>query len=153
MAPREMYCHQLGVEITDAIQNSADSLEKICAAGKDECFPHPRTIRGWLTNNTYPEFTEMYMRAKANQAFYIVDKMLDIVNDAQPDKFGRVEKANLQIRTYQWIASKLKCKAFGDKPEVKDELPPDTLTDSEKLDKILSTVSAGLKRKNASSKK
>ena len=105
------------------------------------------------TNNTYPEFTEMYMRAKANQAFYIVDKMLDIVNDAQPDKFGRVEKANLQIRTYQWIASKLKCKAFGDKPEVKDELPPDTLTDSEKLDKILSTVSAGLKRKNASNKK
>lgn len=150
---KEVYCDQLGEEITDAIQNSAKSLEKICQENKHECFPHPATIRRWLTKNTYPQFTEMYRRAKANQAHFIFDKMLDIVEDAEPDKFGRVEKANLQIKTYQWVASKLKPRVYGEKPEIKDELPPDTLTDSEKLDKILSTVSAGLKRKNASNKK
>lgn len=148
--PISDYTDYLADEIADEIQNNAKSLERICK--ENPHFPKPSTIRSWLTKNDHPYFTEAYRRAKANQAYYIVDKMYDLAEDAIPDNFGRVEKAALQIKTLQWIAPKLKPRVFGEKPEIKEK-EPDVLTDSEKLDKILATIKTAKLRKNESKKK
>lgn len=150
MGVKNKYNRKLALKIAAAIQNSSDSLEKICIANTE--FPRPQSIRRWLTKNTHPEFTELYSRAKFNQTHYLGDRMLDIVNDAEPDKFGRVEKARLQIDTYKWLMSKLASTKYGDKLEIKDPDKPKDISSDQKLDYISNVVSKALERKNAAIK-
>lgn len=148
MGIKNKYNRKLALKIATAIQNSADSLETIC--DQNPSFPKPQSIRRWLTKNTHPEFTALYRRAKANQAHYLVDRMLDIANNAEPhERNGSVEKENLQIKTYQWIAARLKPKKYSEKVEIKDSSKPESIASEDKLEFIANAFTKALERKNA----
>lgn len=104
------------------------SLRTICKA---ESMPCITTVVKWLREK--PEFTSQYEKAKAEQADWLAEDMLDIADDGTNDwieKQGKdgesyvalnsehVQRSRLRIDTRKWIASKLKPKKYGEKIEI-----------------------------------
>jgi hypothetical protein len=73
-------------------------------------FPDPSTIHKW--RNEKQEFSEMYARAKLQQADILAEECLQIADDCDGSNFA---KARLQIDTRKWLASKLLPKQYGDR--------------------------------------
>jgi hypothetical protein len=96
-----------------------DEAKRICgwiASGKpliDYCkqpySPHIDTVYEWRA--VHPEFSEMYTRAREDQADYLADQLLQIADDSTLDHNDR----RIKIDTRKWIASKLKARTYGDK--------------------------------------
>jgi hypothetical protein len=96
-----------------------DEVKRICgwiASGKpliDYCkqpySPHIDTVYEWRA--VHPEFSEMYARAREDQADFLADQLLQIADDSTLDHNDR----RIKIDTRKWIASKLKARTYGDK--------------------------------------
>ena len=96
-------------ELADRIcEQLADglSMRKICEA---DDMPAKRTIFNWLRTNE--EFLHQYERAKEESADSMTDEMLDI---ADGQEGGEVQRDRLRVDTRKWVASKLKPKKYGD---------------------------------------
>ena len=101
--------------------------ESIISITKDEDMPTISTIYLWLA--THKEFSELYIKAKEDQADTLTEQMLDIADNASndwmktndPDNPGyrqngeAINRARLRVETRKWLASKLKAKKYGDK--------------------------------------
>jgi hypothetical protein len=125
-----IYTEELSERICKAIENSPRGLRWICANNDD--FPASETIRDWLSKETYPIFSARYARARAMQADFLSDEIMDVTYDAQPDKFGRVEKEKLMIDAIKWKAKALKPKIYGDNPEKFLEVKNDEVANTTK---------------------
>ena len=110
------------------------SLARIC---QDDNMPRPRTVYDWLRR--HPEFLKNYEYAKEDQADFLVEEILDIVDNqaSQPvvvdgiplmvdDKpvmvADNVSVAHARLRhdARKWAASKFKPKKYGDKLNVEN---------------------------------
>lgn len=127
------YSRQLGELICDKIANSPYGLVTIC---KDPSLPDRSTVRNWIRD--IPEFLDLYEKAKADQADFMADEMLEIADnteEGQTTKDGpngveittgdMLAHRRLKIETRKWLAMKLKPKKYGEKLDV--------TTDGEKI--------------------
>lgn len=116
------YSDELAAEICSRLA-SGKPLTKICA---DESMPCQSTVYLWLKKQD--GFSEMYARARDDQADTLADEMLEIADDATRDvtktedgdvfNSEHVQRSRLRVDTRKWIASKLKPKKYGDKVSV-----------------------------------
>lgn len=83
------------------------SLKEICDI---DGFPTRTTVYRWF--GKYPEFNDMWARAKTEQAHTITDELIPIADGSSPEN-ATVDR--LRIETRKWISSKLLPKVYGDK--------------------------------------
>jgi hypothetical protein len=84
--------------------------------------PGVATVFRWLRK--HPDFAEIYSLAKQTQAMILIDRCLDLVDDTShdliKDEKGRFvpnrahfQRIKIQIAHYQWAASKLLPRVYG----------------------------------------
>lgn len=101
--------------------------KSIISITKSKDMPTISTIYLWL--GAHEAFSELYTKAKEDQADTLVEEILDIADNStndwmkinDPDNMGyrvngeAINRARLRVDTRKWIASKLKAKKYGDK--------------------------------------
>lgn len=120
------YSDELADRVCSEIATTSRSLKKICADNPD--FPGESTLRAWLRIHEY--FQEKYVKAKRDQADYMVEECLDIADDGTNDTITKtnkngeeyevansewVQRSRLRVDTRKWYASKLAPKLYGEK--------------------------------------
>jgi len=117
------YTEELAGEICSRLAQGR-SMRNVC---EDKDMPVRCTIFVWI--NKYPAFKYQYEKAKEESADYLVEEMLDIADNGSNDWMERndkdnegyqlngehVQRSRLRLDARKWIASKLKCKKYGDK--------------------------------------
>lgn len=86
-----------------------ESMRQICS---DEAMPNRSTVLRWMAK--YDSFAAKCAHARDLQADLMDDKILDVAEDALAGRVD-VQAAKVAISAYQWRASKLKPKKYGDK--------------------------------------
>lgn len=81
------------------------SLRDIC---RDPDMPCESTVYLWLSK--YPEFSDMYTRAREDRAHMAADEILSIADEEEDPA-----KARVRIDARKWYAGKLSAKHYGDK--------------------------------------
>lgn len=128
MPRKTEYTPEIAQEICEAIENSSQSLDKICASNPD--WPTGRTVRKWLSQQ--PSFVPLYAQAKMKQAEYMVEEIIEISDDTSRDTLIKTNKegeeyevannewinrSRLRVDTRKWLAAKLAPKVYGDKTQ------------------------------------
>jgi len=75
--------------------------------------PEAATVYRWF--RLHKEFCDNYARAKADQADYFAE---DIIQIADMSKADTVQVDRLRVDTRKWVASKFKPKKYGEKIEI-----------------------------------
>jgi hypothetical protein len=142
-----IYTVELGNKICDAVKNSVRGLRFICEDNKD--FPSVHTVRDWLFNNKFPEFTRHYDDAKRFQSDLMADEIIEVSYNAhEHSQSGRVDKAKLQVESLKWVASHLKPKKWSDKFNEEDEKENrNQMTENEIADKLNIVLEKAIQRK------
>lgn len=119
------FTQELADKICETIATSSKGLRAICAENKIDV----SSLMKWLKENK--EFSEQYARAKELQADYLVEEIIEIVDDGSND-FMTITKGNesynvedrevtsrskIRYDARKWIASKLAPKKYGDKTQ------------------------------------
>lgn len=100
------------------------SLNAICAV---DGMPHKSSVYLWLTRHS--EFSDMYARAREDQADTLADEIIDIADTplmgvkTKTDGEGNVETTEgdmlehrrLQVDARKWVAAKLKPRKYGER--------------------------------------
>lgn len=113
------YSPELINEICDRIANG-EPLVRIC---REEAMPNVVTVYRWL--NKYPEFSNLYAKAKDAAADTLAEEIQDIA-DSIPmettDKEGNtkfdpayINWMRLRVDARKWVAAKLKPRKYGDR--------------------------------------
>lgn len=100
-----------------------EPLTRIC---RDDHLPHCATIYRWLIR--FPDFCEMYTRAREDQADTNADEILSIADEMPPeytDEKGRtmldasfIQWQRSRIDARKWTSAKLKPRKYGDRVAV-----------------------------------
>jgi len=120
------YTDEMALIICDRIANG-ESLKSIC---EDEELPARSTVFKWLAENR--TFSDMYARAREEQADTIFDEIIEIADDGRNDWMERrgeddagwvtngenIQRAKLRIDARKWMAGKLRPKKYGDRQEI-----------------------------------
>ncbi|MDQ3024672.1 MAG: hypothetical protein M3R04_09885 [bacterium] len=85
-------------------------MRQVC---EDEGMPHRATVLRWMGEDE--AFATKCARARALQADIMDDKVLEVA-DACTDETATADR--IKIMAYQWRASKLAPKKYGDKLDV-----------------------------------
>jgi hypothetical protein len=101
-----VYSEELADQICDQLMDGK-SLVKICA---QDGMPHRSTVIRWMADD--PDFATRCARARDAQADLMDDKILDVA-DASTSETAAADR--VKIAAYQWRASKLAPKKYGDK--------------------------------------
>lgn len=111
--------------VCDELATSSKGLGSIISAARDSTgdFPSYSTIMKWLEDDA--KLSERYARAKAAQADFMADELLEIADssvETVTDQNGvsrkdsaDVQHKRLRVDTRKWLAAKLKPKVYGDK--------------------------------------
>ncbi len=102
------YSEQLAERVCLEIA-SGRSLRQICL---DDEFPDRNTVHRWLLDRA--DFAAKYAQARESQADVMDDLILETAENCKPDT---AMADRVKIGAYQWRASKLKPKVYGDKVE------------------------------------
>lgn len=97
-------------ELVDTICNrlmSGESLRGICT---DDDMPDRTTVVRWLGDK--PDFAAKYARARESQSDLMDDLILEVANACTNETF---QADRVKIGAYQWRASKLAPKKYGDR--------------------------------------
>lgn len=78
---------------------------------KKKGMPCYETVCRWLRKGENEEFSEMYARAREDQADNMADQIVEISDNEEEDP----QRSRLKIDARKWVASKLKPKRYGDK--------------------------------------
>jgi hypothetical protein len=116
------YSDELAAHICTRIANG-EALRQICM---EEGMPVHSTVYLWLTKN--PTFSDMYTRAREDQADTLADE-IQAIADQMPmettDKDGNtrfdpsyINWMRLRVDARKWTASKLKPRKYGDRVEL-----------------------------------
>jgi hypothetical protein len=103
-------------ELADLVCNQiarGESLRSICAA---DDFPTKETVLHWLVNS--PDFYAKYARARQAQAEVMDEKILETAERCLAGDLD-AHAAKVAIGAYQWRASKLQPKVYGDAMQLK----------------------------------
>ncbi len=113
MARPSKYRDELARKICAALAEG-QPLTKIC---RKAGMPSYATVMKWRAEN--PAFSDMYMRAREDQADTLADEITDIADGASGKSAAEVNAARLRVDARKWVASKLKPRVYGDKLDVK----------------------------------
>lgn len=109
---------------------SSMSLASILKLGVDtfDTFPGYSTVRAWIAEDA--KVSDLYARAKEDQADYMSEEILDIADDSRNDYITKmskngneyeavdneaIQRSRLRVEARKWLAAKLKPKRYGDK--------------------------------------
>lgn len=126
MAGVTTYSEDVALIICDRLADG-ESLKAICEDGD---MPARSTVFKWLAENK--QFSDMYARAREEQADAIFDEIIAIADTpmigekTKTDKDGNVEvqtgdmieHRRLQVDARKWMAGKLRPKKYGEKLEL-----------------------------------
>ena len=101
-----------------------------------EDMPSRTSVYVWLAK--YPDFRDLYARAKVEAADALVEEILDIADDGRNDwmevydKEGdcvgyrvngeHVQRSKLRVDTRKWVAAKLNPRKYGDKLDLNHDV-------------------------------
>lgn len=102
------FTEDLGDRICERIADG-DSLRTICDS--DE-MPDRTTVLRWLADDQHRSFAAKYARAREAQGDLMDEKVLAIADKCTPET---AQADRVKIAAYQWRASKLKPKVYGDR--------------------------------------
>jgi hypothetical protein len=108
MGRPSIYSEKLANAICDELTEGR-SLRQICAS---EGFPNRQSVLNWLAANE--GFSAKYARAREQQADLMDDKIIEAAEACDEDNY---QSTKVKIGAYQWRASKLAPKKYGDKVE------------------------------------
>jgi hypothetical protein len=100
---------EIATRICDLLMDGV-SLRSICGL---EDMPGRTTVFRWMDEN--PDFASRYARARMLQADLMDDLILETANACTP---ATAQADKVKIAAFQWRASKLMPKVYGDKTEV-----------------------------------
>jgi hypothetical protein len=100
---------EIATRICDLLMDGV-SLRSIC---EQEDMPGRTTVFRWMDEN--PDFASRYARARMLQADLMDDLILETANACTP---ATAQADKVKIAAFQWRASKLMPKVYGDKTEV-----------------------------------
>ena len=125
--------------------STGETLNSVCAEGKDFGYPPATTFRYWVLKNTPPGIAVQYEAARKLQWESWADQIADdsykcrIGEQTETDASGNivkvktgdsVERSRLGIDAKKWLLSKLLPKQYGDKVDVQNtHHAGDTLTE------------------------
>jgi len=116
-----VYSEAIATEICQRIA-AGESLVQISA---DEHMPTRSTIMLWLaTLDKYENFRTAYARARTDQADAMDARIMSTVDELLEGKIDP-HTAKVAIGAFQWRASKLKPKVYGDRLEVETSVTMD----------------------------
>ena len=132
-ASQVRYNADIAARLCERIATTPQSMLQICEAPD---MPGIATFFRWLRE--YPEFREMYVIAKQEQVEILIEECFDIIDDSSHDTIvtddGRtilnpvaVQRAKLQVKFRQWIASKLLPRKYGNNSQLDTAAPPPPL--------------------------
>lgn len=119
------YNPKIAKEICDKIASCGKGLKRLCR--ENEHWPCHETIYNWLRK--YPNFFDLYAKAKKDQVTALVEEILEISDDSSHDVLVKedrdgneyevcntefVQRSRLRVDTRKWIASKLVPRLYGD---------------------------------------
>lgn len=99
-------------EVADDICALIANGESVLKISKRPSMPAQSTIYKWLNENK--DFSEKYARAREAQADFLLDGMIDIVDECIPDAV-EIAKAKLRVDARKWYITKVAPKKYGDK--------------------------------------
>lgn len=113
------YTDDIGAAICARLAGG-EPLTKIC---RDDGMPNPATVYRWLI--AFPTFSEMYTRAREDQADTLADEIVAIADDGQNDTYVNgdgvevtnqdvIARSKLRVEARKWVAAKLKPRKYGD---------------------------------------
>ncbi|MCA0318214.1 MAG: hypothetical protein LCH88_09110 [Proteobacteria bacterium] len=98
-----------------------ESLRKIC---EDETMPNRQTVLNWLAKDD--AFSARYARAREIQGDAMDERILEVADACTPET---AQADRVKIMAYQWRASKLAPKKYGEKVTLEGgETPISTVT-------------------------
>jgi hypothetical protein len=106
MSRQTLYTVELADAICERLVNG-ESLRQIC---QDEGMPNRSTVIRWMGADE--AFATKCARARDEQADYMDDLILETANSCTPESAAA---DRVKISAYQWRASKLKPKKYGDR--------------------------------------
>lgn len=101
-----LFSEELAEQICEMLMSGL-SLRKICLSPD---MPHRGTVERWMAKD--PVFASRCARARVWQADVMDDLILDTANACTPET---AQSDRVKISAYQWRASKLAPKVYGDK--------------------------------------
>lgn len=139
----KIYSPDMGKEICYKIATSSKTLKDLIK--ENPHWPCRSTILDW--RRELEDFRIMYYKARQDQIESFIDDLIQIADDKSNDyrieggkvvfDSSHVKRADLQIRTRQWLASKLYPRIYGDSlypdPTKKEIRPEDALKELDKL--------------------
>lgn len=114
------YCQEKADLICEKLSDGC-SLKEICAP---DDMPTRSTVYRWLS--LHSEFSDMYVRAREEQAETLADEIIAIADEtyddiAIDDKGNErcntefIQRSKLRVDARKWVAAKLKPKKYGEK--------------------------------------
>lgn len=107
------YSKEMAVRICKLIATGNKGLNSLCKEHSD--LPDYSTIFDWIAGNQ--EFTNLYEKAKQEQAEFLADEILEIADDKTSDTIIRdgmevvdkenIQRSRLRVDARKWIAAKL----------------------------------------------
>jgi hypothetical protein len=132
-----IYTKELGERICKEVRNTVRGLQFICDS-HDE-FPVSSTVKEWLFDGRYPEFSALYADSKRYQAETLADEVMEVSYNAEEHhRTGGVEKSKLKVDSLKWIAGHLSPKKWNDKFKEKEDQKEETtkMTEDQLKDKF-----------------
>ena len=115
MGRPESFDPDLAAEIIKTIETSSKGLKKLCS--ENEHWPAPSTIYGWIYD--YKDFSDLYWKAKVNQAHIYVDDLENIIDRVEENP-ALVGWGKLTLQHRHWYAARLVPRLYGDKQKLDD---------------------------------
>lgn len=116
------YDEALAADLCTRIANG-EALRQIC---QEEGMPVQSTVYLWLSR--FPEFSDMYTKAREDQADTLADEIHAIADQMPMEKIDKegntsfdsayINWMRLRIDARKWTASKLKPRKYGDRMEL-----------------------------------
>lgn len=140
-----LYNDEIAREICSVVSCTTKGLPSLCQI--HEHWPSYETIYSWIRENKQP-FSDMYAKAKENQADYLAEDILRIIDKPETYTENGVERNDTQmmrikVDALKWHAMKLKPKKYGDKQIIEQ-----TTSENEQLKAELAELRAKLDEKN-----
>lgn len=146
------YTEEIASEICDRLAEG-ESLRRICMS---DHMPVRSVVNDWTNGKSgVPDtFPARYAQARAKQAEYYFDQVLDLADDCARNDLD-VNATKLQVDSRKWVLGRLDSKKYGEKSQIllggTDGGPVKTETkislDPETKDQIQSAVEAMYQRK------
>jgi hypothetical protein len=120
-----IHTHELAKEICDTIAESNQSLYVLCH--KNPHWPCYNAIYEWINDNRQG-FGDLYAKAKENQADYLAESILTIIDkpetfyDENGNERNDTQMIRIKVDALKWHAMKLKPKKWGERTQVDTNL-------------------------------